>query len=107
MATRAAARTRGEAPAMVNLLTALLSIGSSISSINNSINSGRYSLIPSLSDKTILIDEYSQQWQQQQWQQHHQQHPPPNAAPQGAGGWNQNSSDASQVKSSGSNYPPL
>merc|ERR1719293_505834 len=35
-----------------------------------------------------------QQWQQQQWQQHHQQHPPPNAAPQGAGGWNQNSSDA-------------
>ena len=106
MATRAAARTRGEAPAMVNLLTALLSIGSSISSINNSINSGRYSLIPSLSDKTVLIDEYSQQWQQQQWQQHHQQHPPPNAAPQGAGGWNQNSSDASQVKLSGSIYSP-
>merc|ERR1712241_1415765 len=40
MATRAAARTRGEAPAMVNLLTALPSTGSSISSINNSINSG-------------------------------------------------------------------
>merc|ERR1712241_71896 len=39
-ATRAAARTRGEAPAMVNLLTALPSTGSSISSINNSINSG-------------------------------------------------------------------
>merc|ERR550517_802363 len=37
-----------------------------------------------------------QQWQQQHWQQH-QQHPPPNAAaPQGAGSWNQNSSDASQ-----------
>merc|ERR1712223_2264130 len=41
--------------------------------------------------------QYQQQYQQwQQWQQHHQQHPPPNAAPQGAGGWNQNSSDASQ-----------
>ena len=106
MATRAAARTRGEAPAMVNLLTALPSTGSSINSINNSINSGRYSLIPFYSDKIILIVEYSQQWQQQQWQQHHQQHPPPNAAaPQGAGGWNQNSSDASQVKLSGFIYP--
>jgi len=45
------------------------------------------------------LQQQYQQFQQmyQQWQQWQQQHPPPNAAAgQGAGGWNQNSYDASQ-----------
>merc|ERR1712029_202568 len=53
-ATRAAARTRGEAPAMVNLLTALPSTGSSISSINNSINSGSSGSSNSTTSSTLL-----------------------------------------------------